>query len=289
MLAVSISSSGLCRATNDVMPAATSSGSPITAQASARSTPAFSCGVHHDSMSSMGGGIRPGRAAAQAHEALLLRGEQPPRLLAAVGCNHVEAEHRVGRRQARGGAELRAVHRQCLVHLVRGEVRGERERQPQQRRQLRAEQAGAQQPHRHVHARARHRLHGLARLRRREVAQQLLHVLRKAVGTVEVAAQRPRRGLVGARRPPQAQVDAARVQTGQRAELLGHLQRRMVGQHDPAGTHADRRRAGRDMADQHRRGGAGDARHVVVFGQPVAPVPHALGVARQVQAVGERL
>ena len=63
----------------------------------------------------------------------------------------------------------------------------------------------------------------------------------------------------------------------------------MVRQHDAAGTHADRGRRTSDVPDQHRRRGAGDARHVVVFGQPVAGIPPALGMLRQIAHVHERL
>ena len=44
-----------------------------------------------------------------------------------------------------------------------------------------------------------------------------------------------------------------------------------------------------DVPDDHRRRRAGDARHVVMLGQPVAAVAPALGVAREVERVAERL
>ncbi|KAG1440374.1 hypothetical protein G6F57_019048 [Rhizopus arrhizus] len=120
-----------------------------------------------------------------------------------------------------------------------------------------------------------------------QVVQQLAHVLRELVGTVEVAAQGACGGLVGAGRPTQAEVDAVGIQRGQRAELFGHLQRRVIGQHDAAGTDADALGATGDVADQHGRGRAGDAGHVVVFGQPVAAVALRIGVLGQFQHVGE--
>jgi hypothetical protein len=61
----------------------------------------------------------------------------------------------------------------------------------------------------------------------------------------------------------------------------------MVGQHDAAGTDADALCATRHVADQHGGGRAGDARHVVVFGQPVAAVAQRIGVLGQFQHVGE--
>jgi len=79
------------------------------------------------------------------------------------------------------------------------------------------------------------------------------------------------------------------VKFRQRAESLGHHQRRVVGQHDPARADADRAGAGRNMRDHHSCRGAGDPRHVVVFRQPEAVVPELLGMARQIEAVLQRL
>ena len=47
--------------------------------------------------------------------------------------------------------------------------------------------------------------------------------------------------------------------------------------------------ARRDMGDDDRGGGAGDARHVVVLGEPVAVEAEALGMAGEIERVGERL
>ena len=96
-------------------------------------------------------------------------------------------------------------------------------------------------------ATARNRLHRLPGLYRLEVVQQLAHVLRELVGAVEVAAQCARGGLIGARRTAEAEIDAVRIQRSQRAELLGHLQRRMVG-HDAAPTRMRRCRPTRRSA-----------------------------------------
>ena len=45
----------------------------------------------------------------------------------------------------------------------------------------------------------------------------------------------------------------------------------------------------RDVADEHGGRGAGDARHVVVLGQPEAPVAERLDVPRQFERVAERV
>ena len=76
-----------------------------------------------------------------------------------------------------------------------------------------------------------------------DVAHQLGELGREVVGDqrLAAAAQRQRRELVGAGCAADAQVDPARVQPGEDPERLGHLQRRVVGQHDPAGPDPDRR------------------------------------------------
>jgi hypothetical protein len=75
---------------------------------------------------------------------------------------------------------------------------------------------------------------------RAQQALQLHHVAGKVfLGLHAVAAQRTHGGAIGAGGAAQAQVDAARVQLGQRAEGFGDDQGRMVGQHDAARAHTD--------------------------------------------------
>ncbi|MNN24775.1 hypothetical protein D3C81_1382170 [compost metagenome] len=193
----------------------------------------------------------PRATTTQVHKALLLGGEQASRLGFGFAGDDIQRQDRVRLAQMLRRLEIAAIQRQRFVHGIRREVRGEGEWQTHRCRQPRTEQAGTQQPHRHIHARTRHGLHALPRLRRREVMQQLGHVLRELVGTVEVAAQCTCGGVVGTRRATEAQVDASRIKRGQRAELLGDLQRRVVGQHDAAGADADGRRSASYMADQH--------------------------------------
>jgi len=211
-------------------------------------------------------------AAAQVDETLLQRREQASRFIARARGDDVEREHRVRLRETRRRFELATVKIERLRHRIRREMRGERVRQTEHRGEARAEQAGAENPHRHVDARAGHRAHGLSRFGRLEVTQQFDDVVRKRVRTVVVAAQRARRRLIRARSAADAEVDASRIQRCERAELLGDLQRRIVRQHDAAGADADRRRAAGDVADQHRRRRARDAGHVVMLGEPVARV-----------------
>ena len=75
---------------------------------------------------------------------------------------------------------------------------------------------------------------------------------------------------VGAGRAADAEVDPPGVRRLQQRELLGHDERRVVGQHHAARADADPLGGGGDHRDQDRRVGGGDRRHVVVLGQPVA-------------------
>ncbi|CAM2186954.1 hypothetical protein PSAC2689_70068 [Paraburkholderia sacchari] len=186
-------------------------------------------------------------------------------------------------------AELRAIDAQRGEQLVGREVRGERERQAHRRRELRAVQARSEDIERHVQPRARHGAHSLAVHRIGEEPLQLGDVVGKGFGAgVQVAAQCARRGLVGAGRAAEPQVDAPRVERLERAELLGDQEWRVIGQHDAARPDADRPRAARHMADHDRGGGAGDAGHVVVLGEPVAVVAPALGVLGEIERVAQR-
>ena len=141
----------------------------------------------------------------------------------------------------------------------------------------------------HPQAGAGDRANALPGLHRLEISLQFEHVVRERVGRMMVAAQRTHRGLVGARRPAEPQVDASGVQRLERAELLGDDQRRVVRQHHAAGAHAHRLRAAGDVADDDRGGRAGDPGHVVMFGHPVAPVAQALAMLRQLERMAQRV
>jgi hypothetical protein len=183
-----------------------------------------------------------------------------------------------------------AVERQGGVQVVRREVGGEGERQPQLGGQRRAEVARPEQPDRHIQALARHGLHGLARFSLSQVRHQLDQVAWKGVTTAaEVAAQRTGGEWVAAGGPAEPEVDATGVERFQGAELLGDYQRRVVGKHDAAGADTDPRGPARDEADDHGRRRAGHAGEVVVLGQPVAVIAPLLRVAGQVERVAERL
>ena len=79
------------------------------------------------------------------------------------------------------------------------------------------------------------------------------------------------------------------MERGERAELLGDDERRVVGQHHAAGADANRLGAVGDVLDQDGGRRAGDAGHVVVLGQPEAAVAERLRAAREVERLAQRV
>ena len=232
---------------------------------------------------------QPGRAAAQADEGLLKRGEEPSCLRVCVGRDDRDRDDCVWRGQLRRGPEAGAIERERRPERVRGEMRGEGERQAQQAGEFGGEGRGSEQIERHLKACARHGAQRLTLLRLAEQILQLLDVARKAFGGIRPAPQRPQRMAITARRAAQAEVDAAGIERGQSAELLGDHERRMVRQHDAAGPDADRRGGACDVADHDGCGRGCDARHVVVLGEPEALKAECFGVACQRDRMEERL
>ena len=167
-------------------------------------------------------------------------------------------------------------------------MRRERVGEAERGRELRAVEARAEDPERHVRARAGDRPHRLPRLRVAEERLQLEHILRERVGAVMVTAQREHRQLVGARRAAEAEVDPPGVQRRERPELLRDHERRMVREHDPARADADRARPAGDVRDHDRGRGARDAGRVVMLREPEALVAPALGVLCEVERVAQR-
>jgi hypothetical protein len=95
--------------------------------------------------------------------------------------------------------------------------------------------------------------------------------------------------LIGARRPPEPKVNAAWVERLEGAELLGDDERRVIGQHHAPRAHADRLGAGGNMADQHCRGRARNPRHVVMLGEPEAPIAPTFDVLGEIERVPESI
>ena len=202
-----------------------------------------------------------------------MRGKQPACLRVGVRGDDVDAYHRVRALELARGLETLAINGQRGHQQLRGEMRGEGEWQAEGCGQLGTEQTRAQQPDRHRQPGAGYRAGQLA-CRRLEIALQLLHVLRKLVGAArQIPPQRACRDRIGARSPAESQVDPVRVQRGQRAELLGDHQRRVIGQHHASGADADAARAG----------------HVVMLGDPEPPEAQGFGMARELQGIAQRI
>src|SRR5690606_32616512 len=105
----------------------------------------------------------------------------------------------------------------------------------------------------------------------------------------KIAPQRPRGDGIRTRRAAEAEVDAARIERGKRAELLGDDERRMVRQHDAAGADTDRFRAFRDISEGDRGRGARNTGHSVMFGEPEAGEAEIFGMTGKVAAGVERV
>ena len=93
--------------------------------------------------------------------------------------------------------------------------------------------------------------------------------------------QRVARLPVGAGTAADAEIDAARRQRVENAELLGDLQGRVVRQHDAGAADADRAGDCRERAEQDLRRGARDRIVVVMLRDPIAIVAELLAGARQ--------
>ena len=228
-------------------------------------------------------------AGPQAGERLTSRRRQESGLVVGVRGDHVDPQHDVRGRKLRRWREALPIDADRVEEHGGREVRGEHERQAQGRGDLRAERAGAEDPDGHPQAGAGHRLHGLTGLRVGQELHHLEHVVGEVVGIdVQRAPKRDRGGPVRAGGTTQTQIDATGKQRLQRAELFGDLQGRVVRQHDAAGPDPDARCTGPHVTDQHRRGRAADAGHVVVLGQPEAVVAAAAPRAGPTAACGGR-
>ena len=231
-----------------------------------------------------------GRAAAQADELLLQRRDEAARLGVRVCSEHIDPNHGVRPLKLLRRPELRAVDSQRRHQGRRRKMRGKCEGQAQRGRQLRAVGARSEQPDRNIRSGPRHRPHGLVRMHRPQQRLQLQNIAGKVLGGARnIPPQRLRRALIGAGRTAKTEIDAVAVKRLQRAELLGDDQWRVIGQHDAARSDADRPGARGNGADHHGGRGAGDARHVVMFGQPEPLVAPPFGMLREIERIAEGL
>ena len=124
-----------------------------------------------------------------------------------------------------------------------------------------------------------------ARCPRDEVA----HVAREHVsGGAGIRVQRIGRQPVRAGCPPEPKVDPPRRDRLQHAELLGHLQRRIMRQHHPRAADPDTLGGGGDGGDQDLGRRAGLAVGIMVLGHPIAVIAECLGMPRKFQAFLDR-
>jgi hypothetical protein len=100
-----------------------------------------------------------------------------------------------------------------------------------------------------------------------------------------MAAQGAHGRLIAARRPAKTQINTARIESIQRAKLLGYHQRGMVWQHNAARAQVQGGGVCRQIANQYRCRSAGDTYHVVVFSQPVAVVTTLFGQLSKIERV----
>src|SRR5215831_17118987 len=79
------------------------------------------------------------------------------------------------------------------------------------------------------------------------------------------------------------------MQRGERAELLGDDQRRVVRQHDAAGSDFYIVGAGRDVGERHGSRRTGDTWQIVMLGHPEAPVAERLDMPCEIKRIAQRL
>lgn len=118
---------------------------------------------------------------------------------------------------------------------------------------------------------------------------QFEDILRKMFGVAGAVPQRAQGHLVRSRCAAKAQVDAPRVQRFQRSELLGDLQRGVVGQHDAARAEPDGGGLRGHVRDEDTRRRGGNGAHVVVLGVPDAIKSQGLRMPGYLDARSETL
>ena len=106
---------------------------------------------------------------------------------------------------------------------------------------------------------------------------------------LRIRIERVGRQLIRSGGAANSQVDAARRDGLQDAELLGNFQRRIVRQHDAGAADTDARRGGGDRRHEYLGRGADDTTGVVVLRYPVAMVTQRVAMAREIQGLTDRI
>ena len=118
---------------------------------------------------------------------------------------------------------------------------------------------------------------------------QVAHLLREVVGRVRgVRVERARGSHVAAGRAADAEVDPARRERLEDAELLGDLERAVVRQHHAGAADADPLGARGDRRHQDLGRAADDRRQAVVLAQPEARVAEAIAMLGERHRVTDR-
>ena len=159
-----------------------------------------------------------------------------------------------------------------------GEEIGEGVRQAEVRRELRAVVGAAEDPDLGRVRPERMRGDAVVRAERRSTPAGRAPIGKSSARLAGVRIERARGAHVAARRAADAEVDAARRERLQHAELLGDLQRAVVRQHDAGAADADRRRARRDRRHQDLGRAADDRRQAVVLADPEARIAEPLAM-----------
>ena len=112
---------------------------------------------------------------------------------------------------------------------------------------------------------------------RQQVTNELHHVVGKVIrAEIGAATKGPGCDVIGSWRSTESQVNATRVQGLQGGELLGHHERRVIGEHDAARAHPHRRSGGGQMLNENSGSGTRDGRDRVMLRDPKPVIPETL-------------
>ena len=108
-------------------------------------------------------------------------------------------------------------------------------------------------------------------------------------GCRAIALQGERRGVIGAGRASDSQVDAIRKERAQNAECFGDLQGAVMRQHHPAAADTNSARVSRDRPNKRFRTRASKHGSAVMLSHPIAGVAQFIREVRQVERVAKRI
>jgi len=208
----------------------------------------------------------------QPQKPLLRCREQHPRQSICLRRNHRDSHHQPRLPQCLARPEERSIETRRVQQHLRRKVRCKCKRQPQLRRQPRAEVAGPEQCDGNAALLPGNRLHNLPRRRRSEIRPQLCQQFGKIIARLpQIASKCAHRVEVAARSSAQAKVDPSRVQGFERSELLSDNQWRVIRQHHAAASDANGLGCSCDMPNQNGRCRTGQPFDRVMLRQPETP------------------